>query len=162
MNKKLSIAVITVSDKGYRGEREDRSGKNPMIPNQSMKNLVGYQQQPWEDFTVGIQYYALTMLDHDTYSRSLPPGFPKEKKWQDVFTVRLTHLFMHQTLKMSFFSFWSISDGDFMLIPEAKYNFTDHLWATLGANIFGGGEQWNQFGSLDENDNLYVQVRYEF
>jgi molybdenum cofactor synthesis domain-containing protein len=27
MKKELSIAVITVSDKGYRGEREDRSGK---------------------------------------------------------------------------------------------------------------------------------------
>ncbi|MCG9479222.1 MAG: MogA/MoaB family molybdenum cofactor biosynthesis protein [Actinomycetia bacterium] len=27
MKKELKIAVITVSDKGYRGEREDRSGK---------------------------------------------------------------------------------------------------------------------------------------
>ena len=27
MKKELSIAIITVSDKGYRGEREDRSGK---------------------------------------------------------------------------------------------------------------------------------------
>jgi molybdopterin adenylyltransferase len=27
MNKTLKVAVITVSDKGYRGEREDRSGK---------------------------------------------------------------------------------------------------------------------------------------
>ena len=27
MKKTLKIAVITVSDKGYRGEREDRSGK---------------------------------------------------------------------------------------------------------------------------------------
>jgi molybdenum cofactor synthesis domain-containing protein len=27
MKRELSIAIITVSDKGYRGEREDRSGK---------------------------------------------------------------------------------------------------------------------------------------
>ncbi|MES0341232.1 MAG: MogA/MoaB family molybdenum cofactor biosynthesis protein, partial [Candidatus Humimicrobiaceae bacterium] len=27
MKKDLKVAVITVSDKGYRGEREDRSGK---------------------------------------------------------------------------------------------------------------------------------------
>ncbi|TET52435.1 MAG: molybdenum cofactor biosynthesis protein, partial [Actinomycetota bacterium] len=27
MKKSLKVAIITVSDKGYRGEREDRSGK---------------------------------------------------------------------------------------------------------------------------------------
>lgn len=89
-------------------------------------------------------------------------GFPEEKEWQDLFTVRLTHMFLHQTLKLSFFSFWSFSDGDYLLIPEVKYNFTDNIWAALGANIFGGGEEWNQFGGLDNNDNIYVQMRYEF
>lgn len=157
-----ALGGIFSFETGFYDSSEDRSGKNPMMPNQSMRYLAGYRQQPWEDFTAGIQYYALTMLDHDTYSRSLPPGFQREKQWQDVFTVRLTHLFMHQTLKMSFFSFWSLSDGDFMLIPEAKYNFTDHMWASIGANIFGGGESWSQFGSLDKNDNIFTVIRYEF
>lgn len=127
-----------------------------------MKYLLGYQRQLWEDFTAGIQYYVLYMLDHEDYKDNLPMGFPEEKEWQDLFTVRLTHMFLHQTLKLSFFSFWSFSDGDYLLIPEVKYNFTDNIWAALGANIFGGGEEWNQFGGLDNNDNIYVQMRYEF
>jgi hypothetical protein len=147
---------------GFYDSRQDRAGTDPMIPNQSTRFLAGYQRQLWEDFTAGIQYYALYMHDYNQYKKNLPQGFPKEKKWQDIFTIRLTHLFMHQTLKLSFFSFWSFSDGDYMLIPEVKYKFTDHLWAATGANIFGGGEEWNQFGSLDDNDNLYVQIRYEF
>lgn len=153
---------IASFEAGFYDSREDRNGKDPMIPNQSTRYLLGYQIQLLEDFTAGIQYYALYMLDYDQYEKNLPSGFPKDKKWQDIFTVRLTHLFMHQTLKMSLFSFWSFSDGDYMLIPEVKYNFTDHVWASLGANIFGGGEKWNQYGSLDDNDNLYVQMRYEF
>lgn len=153
--------IISI-EAGLYDSREDRNGKDPMIPNQSTRYLLGYQRQLWEDFTAGIQYYALYMLDHDPYKNNLPAGFPEEKRWQDLVTVRLTHLFMHQTLKISFFSFWSFSDGDYMLIPEIKYSFTDRLWSALGANIFGGGEEWNQFGSLDKNDNLYVQIRYEF
>ncbi len=157
-----AVDGIISFEAGYYDSREDRSGKDPMVPNQSTRFLLGYQRQLWEDFTTGFQYYALYMFDYEQYESGLPPGFPKEREWQDYITLRLTHLFMHQTLRLSFFSFWSISDGDYMFIPEVKYNFTDHLWAAIGANIFGGGEEWNQFGNLDENDNLYVQVRYEF
>jgi len=45
MKKTLKIAVITVSDKGYRGEREDRSGKY----------IVDYfKEKEWEvsDYTI--------------------------------------------------------------------------------------------------------------
>ena len=69
---------------------------------------------------------------------------------------------MHQTLKLSFFSFYSISDGDYMLNPEIRYSFTDSIWAAIGGNIFGGGERWSQFGQLEKNGNSYLQVRYEF
>lgn len=157
-----ALGGITSVEAGFYDSREDRNGENPMIPNQSVRFLLGYQRQLWEDFTAGMQYYALYMLDYNQYEKNVPPGFPQEKEWQDLFTVRLTHLFMHQTLRLSFFSFWSLSDGDYLLIPEIKYKFTDHIWAAAGSNIFGGGEEWNQFGSLDENDNLYVQARYEF
>ncbi len=153
---------IVSFEAGFYDSRQDGNGKDPMIPNQSTKYLLGYQRQVWEDFTAGLQYYAVHMLDYAQYESNLPSAFPKEKQWQDLFTIRLTHLFMHQTLKFSFFSFWSFSDGDYILIPEVKYNFTDHIWAAAGANIFGGGEEWNQFGSLDKNDNIYIQSRYEF
>ena len=153
---------IVSFEAGFYDSGQDRNGKDPMIPNQSTRFLTGYQRQIWEDFTLGLQYYALYMHDYYQYEKNLLPGFPEEKGWQDIFTIRLTHLFMHQTLKFSLFSFWSFSDEDYILIPEVKYNFTDHFWAALGVNIFGGGEEWTRFGSLDKNDNLYVQMRYEF
>ncbi len=69
---------------------------------------------------------------------------------------------MHQTLKLSLFAFYSPAVGDYLLNPEIKYNFTDHIWGAIGANIFGGGNKASQFGQFDENDNAYMQVRYEF
>ena len=102
------------------------------------------------------------MHDYSDYSRNLPEGFPKERRLHELVSVRLTQFMMHQTLRLSFFSFWSPSDGDYLLNPEVKYNFSDNVWAALGAMSFGGGEKWGQFGQLDKNDNIYVQIRYEF
>ena len=147
---------------GYYDSREDRSGANPMIPNSQTRFLVGYQRQMWEDFTVGIQYYAEYMHDYSAYESTQPSGFPKEQKYHDLTSIRLTQFLIHQTMKLSFFAFYSPSVGDYLLNPEIKYNFSDHIWAAIGGNIFGGGKKWSQFGQLDKNDNVYLQVRYEF
>jgi len=147
---------------GYYDSREDRQGTDPMLPNSQTRFLVGYQRQLWEDFTIGIQYYAQYMHDYTAYKNSLPSGFPQEKRLQDLVSIRLTQFLMHQTLRLSWFSFWSPSDGDYLLNPEIKYNFSDHVWAAIGGMVFGNGEKWSQFGQFDKNDNVYFQLRYEF
>jgi hypothetical protein len=147
---------------GYYDSRENRSGENPAIPNSQTRYLVGYQRQLWEDFTVGFQYYGEYLYNYSRYVSSLPAGFPKQSRLHELLTVRLTQFLLQQTLRLSFFSFYSPSDGDYMLMPEIKYNFTDHVWSALGANIFGGGKPWTQFGQMAKDDNVYVQMRYEF
>lgn len=146
----------------YYDSRQDRKGTDPMIPNSTTRFLVGYQRQLWEDFTIGIQYYGEYMHRYGEYQANLQEGFPKERRLQDLIAVRLTQFLRHQTVRLSFFSFWSPSGGDYLLNPEIKYSFTDHIWSAIGANIFGGGNQGSQFGQFDKNDNIYLQMRYEF
>ncbi|MBI5057545.1 MAG: hypothetical protein HZB61_13105 [Nitrospirae bacterium] len=147
---------------GYYDSRKDRDGTDPMVLNSQTRFLVGYQRQMWEDFTLGLQCYGEYMDDYSEYEENLPSGFPQEKRLHQLASVRLTQFLIHQTFRLSFFSFYSPSDEDYLLNPEVKYNFTDSVWAAVGANVFGGGDEWNQFGSLNENDNVYVQARYEF
>ncbi len=147
---------------GYYDSRQDGKGIDPSIPNSQTRFLVGYQRQLWEDFTIGLQYYGEYMHKYSEYKESLPAGFPRERQLRELAAIRLTQLLMNQTLKLSFFSFYSTSDGDYMLNPEVKYNFTDSIWTALGANVFGGGKPWTQFGQLGKDDNVYLQVRYEF
>lgn len=147
---------------GYYDSRQDRKGTDYTVPNSQTKFLVGYQRQIWEDFTIGLQYYSEYMHDYSEYKKNQPAGLPIDKRFYQLATVRLTQFLMHQTLKLSFFSFYSLSDRDYMFNPEVKYNFSDNIWAAVGGNIFGGGERWSQFGQLDRNDNVYLQLRYEF
>jgi hypothetical protein len=147
---------------GYYDAREDRSGTDPMMPNSQTRFLLGYQRQLREDFTVNVQYYAEYMHDYAEYKNNLPPGFPQERRLHELVSVRFTQFLMHQTLRLSVFCFWSPSDGDYLVNPEVKYNFTDHIWAALGGMVFGNGKKWSQFGQFDKNDNVYFQLRYEF
>lgn len=147
---------------GYYDSRQDRHGADPMIPYSQTRYLIGYQRQLWKDFTVGIQYYGEYMEDYLAYEQNLPPGFPKERRLHQLVSLRLTQFMIHQTLRLSFFAFYGLSDGDYMLNPEVKYNLTDAVWVAVGGNVFGGGKPWNQFGQFVKDDNVYTQVRYEF
>ena len=102
------------------------------------------------------------MQDYSAYGQKLPGGFPQEKRLHQHASIRLTQLMIHQTLKLSFFAFYGLSDRDYMLNPEVKYNLTDAIWLAVGGNVFGGGKPWSQFGQLAKDDNVYTQVRYEF
>lgn len=147
---------------GFYDSRQDRHGADPMVPNSQMRYLVGYQRQLWEDFTLGLQYYGEYMQDYSAYVQNLPSGFPQEKRLHQLASVRLTQFMIHQTLRLSFFAFYGLSDGDYLLNPEVKYNLTDAVWIAFGGNVFGGGKLWGQFGQFADNDNVYAQARYEF
>jgi hypothetical protein len=147
---------------GYYDSREDRAGADPMIPNSQTRYLIGYQNQLWEDFTLGLQYYGEYMHDYSAYEQNLSTGFPKERRLHQLATVRLTQFLLHQTMRLSFFAFYGPADGDYLINPEVKYNFTDSIWAAIGGNFFGGGKPWTQFGQFAKDDNVYAQARYEF
>jgi hypothetical protein len=153
---------VVSAEVGYYDSLNDQAGHNPAIPNSSFRYLVGYQRQPWEDFTVGLQYYGELMFHYDAYRATLPSGFPAQDQHRQLITLRLTQLFWNQTLRVGLFAFYSHTDQDYYLIPEVRYSISDNLWVSATGNIFGGRRPTTFFGQWDANDNLAVTVRYEF
>ena len=145
----------------YYDSRQDRSGNDFAVPNSQTRLLAGYQIQPAEDLSLGFQYYAEAMHDYGAYLATLPAGFPVEKRWSHTVTARMTQFFRHQTLRLSVYASYNASNGDHFVNPELRYSFTDKVWGAIGANVFGG-KPWGQFGQLSRDDNVYLQVRYEF
>jgi len=145
----------------YYDSPDDRAGNDFTVPNSQTRLLAGYQIQPVEDVSLGFQYYAETMHNYGAYLATLPVGFPVDKRWSHTVTTRLTQFFQHQTLRLSVYASYNASNGDHFVNPELRYSFTDKVWGAIGANLFGG-KPWGQFGQLARNDNVYLQVRYEF
>lgn len=145
----------------YYDSRQDRSGSDFAVPNSQTRLLAGYQIQPVEDLSLSVQYYTERMHDYDAYRAALPAGFPVDKRWGHTVTARLTQFFLHQTLRLSVYAAYNASNGDHFVNPELRYSFTDRIWGAVGANLYGG-KPWGQFGQLARDDNLYLQLRYEF
>lgn len=147
---------------GYYDSREDRSGKDPLIENSSLKYLFGYEQEVWSDFTVRAQYSLEQMLDFQSYRASLPTGAPRKKEFRHLLFLRLTQLLQYQTVELSLVAFYSPSDEDAFFNPQVSYKITDQWSVALGGNFFVGRKDFTPFGQLDANDNLYVRIRYSF
>lgn len=145
----------------YYDSRQDRAGSDFTVPNSQTRLLVGYQIQPVEDLLLGFQYYAEYTHDYSANRAALPAGFPVENRLNHTVTLRATQLLQHQTLRLSLYASYNASNGDHFVNPELRYSFTDRVWGALGANFFGG-KPGGQFGQMSRDDNVYLQVRYEF
>ena len=146
---------------GYYDSEGDRDGNNPAIENSQARFLIGYSRQVGQETQIGVQAYAEWMQDYDAYQRTLPSGFAQRDEVRTVATMRFTQRYLHQTLTLTVFAFWGISEDASYVIPSLRYAFSDNLWAEFGANIFNGSRS-GIFGAMGDNDNVYITVRYAF
>lgn len=159
--RRSGLGGVWGAEVGYYDSLDDRSGTNPAVENSQFRFLATYQRQLAADFTGSLEYYGEWMQDYAAYRRTVPGGFPVRGELRDLIGFRLTELLRYQTLKLSLFTFYSPLARDFFVNPEISYNFTDHLWAALGGNLFGGPSD-SFFGQLGRNDNVYLAMRYSF
>ncbi len=156
-----ALGGVVSLEAGYYDSRSDRSGRNPAVENSSARLLAGYQRELVPDLTASGQYYVQVMKDHAEYRRTRGPGMAKRAEARHVLTLRLTRLLLHQTLRLGVFALASPNEGDWYVGPEARYQITDALSATLGVNAFGGPRR-TEYGQFEGNSNLYAVVRYAF
>ncbi len=157
-----TLGGIVSLEGGYYDFVDDRDGTNLFISNPQIRFLGSYQRAFGADLTVGLQYYGEAMRKYDEYEKSLPPGFPKANQIRHNITLRATQFLKYQTLRLSLFGWVSPNDEDYYINPEIRYSFTDELWGAIGGNIFGGSEAHTFLGQFEQNDNLYLTVRYGF
>ncbi len=147
---------------GYYDSRDDTDGTIPGIENSQVRFLASYQRAFGENFTIGLQYFGEKIQKYSQYIQSLPPGFPPRKELRHTLSLRLTQLLNYQTLRLSFFTFYSPNDKDYYVNPEIRYELGDGVWVATGGIIMGGKKNYTFFGQFEKNDNLYLVLRYGF
>ncbi len=144
---------------GWYDSRADRSGADPLARNSELRLLAGYERELAPDFNAAVQYYLEYMLGYGDYRDNLMPGEHPRDEARQVITLRLTRRLLNQNLTLSLFGYWSPTDRDFYLRPNAGYRIDDHWSAEAGANVFWGVDDWTFFGQFRDNTNVYAAVR---
>ncbi len=142
--------------------QDDTDGRNPLIPNSQIRGFAGVEKSLGIDWTAGAQYYAEFMLDHDRYATGLPAGAPTFDELRSTVTGRITKLLHNQTIIVSAFAYWGVSDEDWHLRTSVGYKITDAINWTVGASLIGGNRPYTMFGQFRDNSNVYTRVRYSF
>jgi hypothetical protein len=146
----------------YHQSRQDSSGTNPLIPNDQLRLLVGYEFEAAPRFNVGLQYYLEWTRDYAALMANSPaPAYEPDER-RHVLTNRLTYRMNQDRLTLSLFTFYSPSDRDYYLRPSMSFRQSDHWTFTGGANLFGGKEAHTFFGQLEDNSNAYFRERFNF
>ena len=156
----LGDALVN-AESGYYDSRQDRTGTDPMIPNSEFRFLTGYEREVAKNLTAGMQYYVEWMMDYDDYKMSAPAGTARDE-FRHVLTLRLTKMMMNQNLIIGLFTFYSPSDNDAYLRPNATYKLNDNWTLTANGNIFIGEKDHTFFGQFKDNSNVNMGVRYSF
>ena len=149
---------------GYYHSADDTGGTNPDVNNSELRFLLGYTQEVARDFTASVQYYLEYMLDYGDFKDSGAIGATSSPRDRDrhVTTLRLTKMMLNQNLALSLFTYFSPSDNDVYMRPNANYKFTDNLAVEVGANVFFGENNNTFFGQFEDATNIYTAVRYSF
>ncbi len=139
----------------------DDEGSDPNVPNSEFRGLVGYEQELFANFTLGLQYYLELLQDYSLLlANSNAPEFEPDEA-RHTFTVRSTYQLRQQTVILSLFAFVSPSDEDTHLRPSLTYRLSDAVTLVAGGNIMAGNGS-GFFGQLEKNSNGYIRIRYSF
>ncbi len=131
----------------YYDSVDNVNNKNPLINSSRFRTLVGYEQEVATNFSVGIQ--AL-------YDRI------EKQADQQLYTLRLTKSMLQQTLKLSSFSYYSPTAEDSYTKLNLDYRYNDNWTLYTGANIFSGKKKDTFFGSMQDNSNIFLGLRYHY
>lgn len=155
------LGGIGAVELGYYDSVADPDGSNPAIQNSDLRWLISYEREIARNTTLGAQYSVTTMQDYDAYVATLPVGQTALREERDIATLRLTRLFLNQTLTASAFVSHSPTWEDGNVRLNVDYAASDTV--SLGAfyNHFYG-EPETPSGQFKDASSLGVSARISF
>lgn len=153
---------IASTEFAYWDSTDDEEGSDPFIPNSQMQWLAGFEREAITNFTVGAQLLVRRNLHHEEERENSPAPQYLPQEQEELLTLRLTWQALQQKLTTSLFAFYSPDDDDYFIKPRVSYRMDDHWLYVVGANLFGGPDEFTQWGQFERNSNIYARVKYTY
>lgn len=110
-------------------------------------------------FSFQLIQFISSISEHEGFGLLFGPTLGPMSQFETILTLKVSTDFMHERLKPEVLVlYWPES---WRISPKVKFEVFDYLNLAVGAHIFEGDEQ-NLFGQFDDNDQVFVELRYGF
>ena len=122
--------------------------------------LAGVEYSGFKDTTITLEAVNRHLFDHD----ELLKRFPDQKRKNEFQSLlRANRGFFNDTLHVTFLALalgLRAQDGSFER-TQIEYDLTDNLSVTFGAIFYQGGDK-ALFEAIEDNDRLFLELKYSF
>jgi len=132
------------------------------------KGMVGFDRQvyipflnPYKSFFVSGQYFYLYTDDHENLldATYMDQGI---EEVEQVLSLKINTAYLMEKLAPDILVLVSPDDGWWQVQSSLTYTTSSFHWShTLGGN-FMGGDEFQQFGLMRRNNEVYYKIKYSF
>ncbi|MEW5733866.1 MAG: DUF1302 family protein [Thermodesulfobacteriota bacterium] len=134
-----------------------------LVPGQKksrLDTLAGIEYSGITDTEISVDYSVQYYLDWEPIMAYTPEDIRQSESY---LAARVTHDMLHDTLHLTVVGMligdWG-SDGWFAR-AQVEYDWTDDFSTMLGGVLYGSGDM-NLFQYLDDNDRIFLNLKYSF
>ncbi|WP_028114687.1 hypothetical protein [Ferrimonas kyonanensis] len=149
------------AETAYHQSLESTSSTQIAPPDQVLL-LLGYESELITNLTGSMQYYLEHTRQYGDYLSTQPDPSKATDQNRHLLTLRLGYRAWQDKLQLNLFTFYSPSDRDFYLKPQASYRVDDRWLLSAGLNLMNGRDNHTFFGQLDDNSNAWLRLRYHY
>lgn len=144
---------------GYYGEDGDSKG---VVKLDNYNYVLGLDKNLFTNWLFSFQFiqYISSISDHEGFGLLFGPTLGPIDQVETILSLKVATDFMHERLKPEVLILYWLANN-WRISPKVSFEIFDYLNLAAGAHIFAGEEQ-NLFGQFDDNDQVFIELRYGF
>ncbi len=125
-----------------------------------LDGLIGIEYSGWNDTLVVLDCAARQIIGFERQTKA-EPDFAQENNVETA--LRISRNYLNDTLEITMRAilYGSLGDEGAMENLFVKYEWNDFVSITTGVVLYQSGEKF-RLNSIDDNDRIYMEVKYSF
>jgi hypothetical protein len=139
--------------------RTGRSGQDMEKKKDTVDYCLGFDKNVFTDVFLSGQIIQSIVLNADSHMvKGL--SLQERRSVNTFFTFVIQKLFNNDQMGVSSLIAYG-TEGEWWINPKIWWEVTQNIKATLAAQIFEGNH-YDTLGQMDDNDNIFIQLKYSF
>ncbi len=144
---------------GYYGEDGKPEG---VVKLDNYNYVLGLDKNLFTNWLLSFQFiqYISSISEYEGFGLLFGPTLGPIDQVETILSLKVGTDFMHERIKPEVLILYWL-EKNWRISPKASFEIFDYLNLAAGAHIFVGEEQ-NLFGQFDDNDQVFIELRYGF